>query len=81
MANKVSYDGETHTRTWECDRCGATVSSWQGRDTACEQCNAQYNGSGQRLRSDWQENPSSFDEAIGDLEGYEISSLREESAQ
>lgn len=81
MPNNISYDSETRTRTWDCDRCGAAVSSWRGRDTACEQCNAQYNGSGQRLRSDWPKNPSSSDEDTGDLEGYEIASLREESGQ
>lgn len=81
MPNNISYDSETHTRTWDCDRCGAEVSSWRGRDTACEQCNAQYNGSGQRLRSDWRENPSSSDEDTGDLQGYEIASLRGESVQ
>lgn len=57
---------------WDCDRCKTTVSSHGGRDTECPKCGAQYNGSGQRLRDDWRDNPSAHNADIGDLEGFEI---------
>jgi hypothetical protein len=82
MSNRtVHYDDETRTRTWECHRCGNTVSAWGGHDTSCEKCRAQYNGFGQRLRDDWQDNLSVYDENIGDLEGSEIAAITAEAHQ
>lgn len=58
--------------SWDCERCGNEVVTNGGRDVDCRNCNACYNGSGQRLRDDWRGNPSNYDDEIGDLEGYEI---------
>lgn len=57
-------------RTIEC-RCGATVElpSWWAN--TCTSCGTEYNGAGQRLRSDWRGNPSLYDDEVGDLEGFE----------
>ncbi len=74
----VDFDDETRTRTWECHKCGNTVTACRGHDTTCDRCGAQYNGFGQRLRDDWQDNRSVYDENIGDLEGSEIAALAAE---
>lgn len=61
--------------TWSkpCERCGREISRWYGMsDVSCGECGAEYNAFGQRLRDDWRGNPSSWDDEIGDLEGYEI---------
>jgi hypothetical protein len=64
-------------RTWTC-RCGRTVTpSTPGADVACRR-GQEYNGSGQRLRADWRDNPSLYDDEIGDLDGYELACLRKE---
>lgn len=79
MGNRaVHFDDETRTRTWDCQKCGNSVTACRGRDTSCEKCGAQYNGFGQRLRDDWQDNLSVYDENIGDLEGAEIAALATE---
>jgi hypothetical protein len=60
---------------WEkpCERCGHTIARWRGMAYVyCGHCDAEYNAGGQRLRDDWRGNPSSWDDEIGDLEGYEI---------
>lgn len=57
-------------RSWTCD-CGALVYARRG-DTECPQCDQPYNAFGQRLRRDWADNPSSWDENISDLDGYEM---------
>jgi hypothetical protein len=67
-----------HDRTIEC-RCGAKVRVVSWWATACNRCGTEYNGSGQRLRDNWRDNPSNYDDEIGDLEGYEIACLRSES--
>ena len=60
--------------------CGATVTRYRGmRDVVCGGCGATYNAGGQRLRDDYAANPSNWDEEIGDLEGFEIASLRREA--
>lgn len=65
--------------SWPCARCGRTVTRYRGQgDVGCGGCGAQYNASGQRLRDDWRDNPSNYDENIGDMEGFEISQLRGE---
>lgn len=66
------------TLTWPCHKCGKTVTTDGGRDTACYDCGAQYNGSGQRLRDNWQSNRSLYDEDVSDLEGFEEACLRSE---
>lgn len=59
------------TNTWECGACGRTVERWRGEyDVSCE-CGAQYNASGQRLRDDWRGNASTWDDEVGDMDGYE----------
>ena len=66
-------------KSWPCQQCKRTVVNYGGRDESCE-CGAQYNAFGQRLRDDWRDNPSNYDDNIGDLEGFEISQLRKEAA-
>lgn len=62
-------DGST---SWECD-CGATVYRYRGQsDVDCSRCGNCYNAFGQRLRNDWRENPSNYDDDISDLDGYEM---------
>lgn len=67
----TNYRRNSYTE-WNCDRCKATVSSFSGRDTTCPNCGAQYNGSGQRLRDNWADNPSVRNSDISDLDGHEI---------
>lgn len=58
---------------WDCARCECPVYRYRGQyDTECATCGACYNASGQRIRSDWRGNPSSWDDEVGDLEGYEM---------
>ena len=67
--------GEAEVPIWTktCE-CGATVERYRGQgDVTCngpgKHC---YNAGGQRLRDDWRGNPSTWDDDISDLEGYEI---------
>jgi hypothetical protein len=46
-------------------------------DTQCE-CGQWYNSFGQRLRDNWMDNRSNWDDDCGDLEGYEMAELRRE---
>jgi hypothetical protein len=58
---------------WDCARCGAEVRRYRSQsDVDCNNCGACYNASGQRLRDDWRGNPSSYDDEISDLDGFEI---------
>ena len=62
--------------TKPCDECGEDIARYPGEgDISCprEDCFAQYNAFGQKLRSNWASNPSSYDEDISDLDGYEMS--------
>lgn len=69
---------ERPTNTWKCV-CGATIERYRGDgDLQCGECGTWYNSFGQRLRDDWMDNPSNWSEEVGDLEGYEIASLRRE---
>lgn len=64
-----------------CDRCHTQISRFRGQgDITCSACGAIYNCFGQRLRDDLHTrvNPSEYDDEIGDLEGDEISWLRQE---
>lgn len=66
-------DEEKPTWSKPCQRCNHTVERWRGQgDVTCPNCGAEYNAGGQRLRDDWRGNPSSWDDEVGDLEGYEI---------
>lgn len=58
--------------SFDCDRCQKEVTTSGGHDVTCQNCDAEYNGSGQRLRDDWRGNPSNYDDEIGDMEGYEM---------
>jgi len=65
-----------------CDRCGHEIRRYRGQgDLECPECGAFYNCFGQRLRDDLRSrpNPSEYDDEIGDLEGDEISWLRQET--
>lgn len=60
------------TNAWECDDCGETCERFRGgSDVQCG-CGAWYNASGQRLRDDWMGNPSTWDEDVSDLDGFEM---------
>lgn len=59
------------TRTFECRECGRTLETWHGQDVQC-QCGKWHNAFGQQLRDNWMDNPSNWDDEIGDVEGYEI---------
>jgi hypothetical protein len=66
------------TNTWKCKKCNRTIERYRGMgDIQCV-CGAWYNSFGQRLRDDWQGNPSNYDENIGDLEGFEMQQLQKE---
>ena len=70
---QCNCDARTYTLvSWDCDKCGKEVVTSGGHDVDCSNCGACYNGFGQRLRSDWRDNPSNYDDEIGDLEGYEM---------
>ena len=78
-----NYAGETNrpTRAFPCNRCGAIIERWRGdNDLQCD-CGTWYNSFGQRLRDDWQDNPSNYDSEIGDMEGFELSQLAKEREQ
>lgn len=60
------------TRTWNCD-CGELMARYRGQgDQCCPTCGQWFNACGQRLRSDWAANPSTWDEDVDDLEGFEL---------
>jgi hypothetical protein len=62
---------EDGSSSWKCD-CGKTVNRFRGQgDVSCE-CGQWFNAFGQRLRNDWMNNPSNYDDEISDLEGYEM---------
>lgn len=66
------YGYGRHVTAWDCDECGVEIQRYPGQgDVDCPDCGACYNTFGQRLRSDWRDNPSNYDSDIGDLEGYE----------
>jgi hypothetical protein len=65
-------DTDQPTWTKKCDRCGTEIARWWGMSSVSCDCGAEYNASGQRLRDDWRGNPSSWDDEVGDMEGYEI---------
>ena len=63
---------EEPTWTKVCTR-GTPVSRWHGqRDVSCSRCGTEHNTFGQRLRSGWRANPSTWDDNINDLEGFEL---------
>lgn len=55
-----------------CD-CGEELIAYGGYDEfSCEKCGAEYSIWGQRLRSNWRNNPSNWDREIDDMTGYEL---------
>lgn len=69
------------TRVFRCDKCNRIIERWRGEDDLQCACGAWYNTFGQRLRDDWQGNPSNYDSDIGDMEGFEIQQLRQEQGE
>lgn len=68
------------THWWHCQDCNTHIDRYRGEgEQACPGCGAQYNAFGQRLRDNWRDNPSLYDDDIDDLEGYERSELARES--
>lgn len=81
MTQQPDQDDHADTQG-DCDRCGQTVYRFRGDATIdCPRCGAIYSCSGQRLRDDLYSriNPSEYDDDIGDLEGDELSWLRQET--
>ncbi|WP_051299312.1 hypothetical protein [Arthrobacter castelli] len=67
------------TDTWTCD-CGRPMARHRGRgDQNCPECGQWFNAVGQRLRSNWMNNPSLYDDNIGDLEGFELAEAAAEA--
>ena len=67
------------TNWWHCQVCDTHIDRYRGEgDQTCPGCGAQYNVSGQRLRDNWRENPSVYDEDIDDLTGFELSQIAHE---
>ena len=65
---------------WDCEKCGREVRRFRGsRSAECHDCGAQYSISGQRYRDNWRDNPSERDGDVGDMEGFEMAALRQES--
>jgi hypothetical protein len=61
-----------HTE-WDCD-CGAIVERFRGQsDVNCHKCGQWYNSGGQRLRNDWMNNRSNWDDDVSDMDGFEES--------
>jgi predicted amidophosphoribosyltransferase len=72
MRNEVTRH-EDGSSSWKCEKCKKDVWRFRGTSSAsCGNCGAQYSISGQRYRDDWRDNPSNYDDNIGDLEGYEM---------
>lgn len=71
---------EKPTRSWTCEVCHQTLHRYRGQNDILCSCGAWYNLFGQRLRNDWMDNPSNYDDEISDLDGYEIAALRRELA-
>lgn len=63
-------------RHFVCQCCDRRLPYGYG-DVTCA-CGAEYNSFGQRLRDDWRNNPSVYDDKIGDLEGYELAHAGDE---
>lgn len=81
MRQQAGQDDHANTEG-ECDRCGETLYRFRGQgDIDCHKCGAIYNCSGQRLRDDLHTriNQSEYDDDIGDLEGDELSWIRQEA--
>lgn len=79
MAN-VNHDRDDHTHSWwECGQCGREVHHYRGQGDVSCRCGAEYNAFGQRLRDDWRGNESSWNDEVGDMEGYEAQQLRRDA--
>ena len=58
---------------WDCV-CGNEIRRYRGSgDQECSNCGQWYNACGQRLRNDWMNNMSNYDEDISDMDGFEAS--------
>lgn len=71
IRHKKTEDGTEFTE-WDC-KCGAIITRFRGQGDQQCWCGQWYNAGGQRLRSGWRNNPSNYDDEIGDMEGYEMS--------
>lgn len=74
MSTGPDFDPPAPTHQWDCEVCGSLVERYRGQgDVSCRTCGAEYNAFGQRLRTNWRNNRSNYDDEVGDLEGYEMS--------
>lgn len=58
-------------RTIPCERYGCDQRVRLATRPECDECGASYNAFGQRLRDNWQDNASNYNDEIGDMDGYE----------
>lgn len=66
------------TNWWHCANCDRHMDRYRGQgDQNCD-CGAEYNAFGQKLRSNWRDNPSVYDEDVDDITGFELASLTRE---
>lgn len=63
-----------------CDQCNRLLQRFRGQGDIVCSCGAIYNSFGQRLRDDLytRPNPSSYDDNIGDMEGFEMMHAHDE---
>ena len=69
----IDRENPREGREGPCDQCGATLFTFGGSDASCA-CGAIFNCFGQRLRDDLysRPNPSTYDDDIDDMSGYEL---------
>lgn len=60
------------TNSFKCQECNTLLHRYRGQYGVTCQCGAEYNAGGQRLRDDWRNNLSNYDDDISDLDGYEL---------
>ncbi len=60
------------TNAWACEDCEEVVERHRGQSDVSCLCGALYNSGGQRLRDDYMNNPSMYNDDISDLDGYEM---------
>ena len=59
-------------RTFHCTQCDKHLERHTGEDDiSCPRCLTEHNAFGQALRVGWRDNPSTWDDDVNDLEGFE----------
>lgn len=76
-SERRAADGPTNW--WHCQHCNRHLDRYRGMSDQQCTCGTWYNAGGQRLRTDWTDNPAWRNDDIDDLEGYELASLAKET--